>query len=325
MPTYHNRLFALTPHIDLIGDIHGHADELEALLKKLGYTNAPESYAHPERTVLFLGDYIDRGPKIKETLTIVRGMVVAGNAAALMGNHEYNALCYHTPDAKGGYLRGHEDEKLKQHAATLAQFAGWASEWAQYLEWFRTLPLWIDTPAFRAVHACWDPKHIELLERELTNGFTDAVLMRSTVKKSTLWTAVEDTLKGKELRLPGDNFFVDKGGHRRRDVRIRWWEDPAGKSYREHSVKQEDGVSDLPVLDRTHADGFIYGEAEPPVFFGHYWLERHHSAILRHNICCLDHSVANHSIDGQLVAYRYDGEAVLDPSKLVSVDRMTYA
>lgn len=309
--------------LDLIGDIHGHADELEALLKKLGYSNASGTYAHPERTVLFLGDYIDRGPKIKETLAIVRGMVEAGSAVALMGNHEYNALCYHTPDGKGGYLRAHEDEKLKQHAATLAQFAGWEREWALYLEWFRTLPLWVDTTAFRAVHACWDPKHIELLERELTNGFTDAVLMRSTVKKSVLWTAVEDTLKGKELRLPGDNFFVDKGGHRRRDVRIRWWEDPVGKTYKEHSVKQEDGLPLEPVTDRTHADGFIYGEGEQPVFFGHYWLERHHKAILRHNICCLDHSVANKKIVGQLMAYRFDGEVDLNENKLQSVDRMS--
>ena len=316
----------LSHQVDLIGDIHGHADELEALLKKLGYKPKGTSYQHTEgRTVLFLGDYIDRGPKIKETLAIVRGMVEAGNAVALMGNHEYNALCYHTPDGKGGYLRAHEKEKLVQHAATLDQFFYDASTWRSHLEWFRTLPLRVETPAYRAVHACWDPKHIELLERELKSGFTGDMLMRSSVKKSDLWTAVEETLKGKELKLPKGYSFKDKGDHERFDVRIRWWEDPAGKTYKEHSVKQEDGVPTEPVTDRTHADGFIYRDAEPPVFFGHYWLERHHNAILRHNICCLDHSVANLVVDGQLMAYRYDGEAVLDPSKLVSMDRMTYA
>ena len=309
--------------LDLIGDIHGHADELEALLKKLGYSNASGTYAHPERTVLFLGDYIDRGPKIKETLAIVRGMVEAGNAVALMGNHEYNALCYHTPDGKGGYLRAHEDEKLKQHAATLDQFFHDPAGWRSYLEWFRTLPLWIDTLAYRGVHACWDHEHIELLERELKNGFTDDVLMRSTVKRTPLWTAVEETLKGKELKLPHPHSFTDKGGHERREVRIRWWEDPAGKTYKEHSVKQEDGLPLEPVTDRTHADGFIYGEGEQPVFFGHYWLERHHNAILRHNICCLDHSVANKKIVGQLMAYRFDGEVDLNENKLQSVDRMS--
>lgn len=56
--------------IDFIGDIHGHADQLEELLLKLGYSKPNEFYVHthPERKVLFVGDYIDRGPKIRETL-----------------------------------------------------------------------------------------------------------------------------------------------------------------------------------------------------------------------------------------------------------------
>jgi predicted MPP superfamily phosphohydrolase len=78
--------------IDLIGDIHGHADQLEALLQKLGYTKTNGAYAHPEATALFVGDYIDRGPKIRETLEIVKAMVESLNALALMGNHEYNAF-----------------------------------------------------------------------------------------------------------------------------------------------------------------------------------------------------------------------------------------
>ena len=70
--------------VDLIGDIHGHADELEAFLKKLGYQRTGTRYKNDEgRTVLFLVDHIDRGPKIKETLALVRGMVEAGNAVAL--------------------------------------------------------------------------------------------------------------------------------------------------------------------------------------------------------------------------------------------------
>ncbi len=66
--------------------------------------------------------------------------------------------------------------------------------------------------------------------------------------------------------------------------------------------------------DRTHADGFIYGNQERPVFFGHYWLLQPHPAIMRSNICCLDFSVAK---EGALMAYRFDGEQVLDPGKLV--------
>ena len=108
--------------IDFIGDIHGHADKLEELLLKLGYTKRDGAYSHPSRTVLFVGDYIDRGPKIRETLQIVRAMVESGNAIALMGNHEYNALCFHFQETEGGHLRKHLIKNIIQHYETLQQF-----------------------------------------------------------------------------------------------------------------------------------------------------------------------------------------------------------
>ncbi len=50
-----------TDRFDIIGDIHGHADELEALLARLGYQETENVYRHPEeRWVVFLGDYIVR-------------------------------------------------------------------------------------------------------------------------------------------------------------------------------------------------------------------------------------------------------------------------
>ncbi len=61
--------------IDFIGDIHGHADELENLLNKLGYSKLSGSYKHPDRTAFFVGDYIDPGPEIPKTLDIVRSIV----------------------------------------------------------------------------------------------------------------------------------------------------------------------------------------------------------------------------------------------------------
>ena len=84
---------------DVIGDIHGHSDELEVLLQKLGFVKVNGVYSHPGgRKVVFVGDFIDRGPKIRETLYLVRDMVLSGNAQAVMGNHEYNAVCFHTPN-----------------------------------------------------------------------------------------------------------------------------------------------------------------------------------------------------------------------------------
>ena len=47
---------------DLIGDIHGRAVELEALLIKLSYRRVGAGYRHEKRKVIYLGDFIDRGP-----------------------------------------------------------------------------------------------------------------------------------------------------------------------------------------------------------------------------------------------------------------------
>src|ERR1700676_204139 len=101
---------------DLIGDIHGHADELIQLLAALGYHKHGGIYSHPERKVIFLGDFIDRGPKIREGLEIVRPMVEDGKALAVMGNHELNALAYHmkAPEPPGEYLRRHSDKNGKR-------------------------------------------------------------------------------------------------------------------------------------------------------------------------------------------------------------------
>jgi hypothetical protein len=107
---------------DIIGDIHGYAGHLKALLKKLSYAESNGAFRHPERRVLFVGDYIDRGPEIPETLRIVRNMVDGGNAIALMGNHEFNAICFHQKHPEGGHLRPHSIKNFQQHHQTLLQF-----------------------------------------------------------------------------------------------------------------------------------------------------------------------------------------------------------
>ena len=87
---------------DIIGDIHGCSQSLRALLDLLGYRETSGVYRHPSRTVIFLGDFIDRGPHQREVIEIVRRMIDAGTAQSVMGNHEFNAIAYHTPDRESG-------------------------------------------------------------------------------------------------------------------------------------------------------------------------------------------------------------------------------
>ena len=73
--------------LDLIGDIHGHADVLDRLLEALGYRRIDGVPRHPTRTAVFLGDYIDRGPDIRRTLETVRAMVERDDAIAIRDSH----------------------------------------------------------------------------------------------------------------------------------------------------------------------------------------------------------------------------------------------
>ncbi len=302
--------------IDLIGDIHGHADKLEELLLKLGYKKSDGAYSHPNRKVLFVGDYIDRGLQIKETLFIVKSMVDRGNAIALMGNHEYNALCFHFQEAEGGHLRKHSIKNIIQHYETLKQFQNEQEEYEEYLEWFKTLPLYYETDTFRAVHACWDNKNIEYLKKTLVNDrLTDDLIYQSVLKGTELNEAIDQTLKGKEMKMPEGLSFADKDKTIRTEVRIKWWENPSKMTYRSISVEpleilpeQLIKLSELKSLD-------FYFDDDKKVFFGHYWL-RGEPSLYKDNICCLDYSVAK---GGKLVAYRLNGESILDSSNLTYV------
>ena len=150
---------------DIIGDIHGHSRSLVALLDKLGYQLEDGVYRHPARKVIFLGDFIDRGEFQREVLDIVRPMIGSGAALSVMGNHEFNAIAWfiEDPENPGEYLREHSKRHLRQHQAFLDAYAG-ADDYADLIEWFRTLPMWLELPGIRVVHACWDDTLIRDLE-----------------------------------------------------------------------------------------------------------------------------------------------------------------
>jgi hypothetical protein len=302
--------------IDLIGDIHGHADKLEELLLKLGYSKIKGAYAHPHSKVLFVGDYIDRGPQIRETLQIVRAMVESENAIALMGNHEYNALCFHFHETAGGHLRKHLIKNIIQHYKTLAQFHNLQKEYEDYIHWFKTLPLYYETDTFRAVHACWDEDNIALLRSTLVNDrLTDDLIYQSAKKGTALHHALEETLKGKEINMPEGLFFHDKDGTQRSEIRIKWWENPAEMSYKSISVETIENLPEQAVELSQLTSANYYSDIEKAVFFGHYWLKGSPS-LYKENICCLDYSVAK---GGKLVAYRFEGEQKLKNSSLIAV------
>ena len=80
---------------DIVGDVHGCYDELTELLALLGYqADFVAGMRHPGRRVVFVGDLVDRGPKILETVTLAREMVASGQAFCVPGNHDNKLLRY---------------------------------------------------------------------------------------------------------------------------------------------------------------------------------------------------------------------------------------
>jgi len=302
---------------DLVGDIHGHADALEAVLQKLGYRERAGVYGQPDRQVVFLGDLIDRGPQIGRVLEVVRRMVEAGSAIALLGNHELNALAFHTlrPGERDRWLRPRSNTNIRQHAQTLLQLP--AAELKSALRWFRTLPLWLDLPGLRAVHACWDEQARLRVAGHRAYGpgeLTDDFLWEACQAQGELFRDVERLLKGAELPLPEGWSYTDRDGHPRHAMRIRWYLPAEGQTYRSFAIS--DPIEcDVPVADQQPDQALAYQPGERPVFFGHYWLRGPEPARLAPNVACLDYSIAK---AGFLCAYRWDGEQELCNTRFVT-------
>ena len=289
---------------DIIPDIHGQAEKLRLALKNLGWRRNGTTWVHPEpdRQIVFLGDFIDRGPENGAVIRIVRELMDAGRAQAVMGNHELNAIHFHTADPDtGAPLRAHDQDNLNQHESFLKEFPLGSSQTKDVLDWMRGLPLFIETEGFRAVHAAWIQPAIDDLRQQTGAGVLSAEqLVRAGRKGDAFYDLAEAIAKGPEARLHGPHSFEDKGGKVRYHVRVKWWNSDA-QNWRQvaMSVPNVDQLPDEPLPDDLFAT--IYPVRDKPVFFGHYWMFGE-PELQSANTLCLDYSAGT---DGPLVTYSY--------------------
>lgn len=306
---------------DIIGDIHGCHDSLTALLQKLDYQLIDGIYQHLNRKAVFLGDFVDRGPHQFEVIETARAMIEAGHAYAVMGNHEFNAIAYATPDPEdNGFLRAHTERNTRNHQAFLDAMLDHPERYTDTIDWFRTLPLWLDLGDIRIIHACWDRDVIAQIKQHYSeDGLINEALLRAA-SNPQCWEheAIETLLKGKEIRLSDGASFKDSGGIKRHHMRIRWWDSNA-TTYKKAFVGPPAALSHIED-DPIEGDHLIeYGHHEVPLFIGHYWIQGTPTPLTQ-NIACVDYSIARR--DGKLCAYRWDGEADLDTRKYVCVSRL---
>lgn len=305
---------------DIIGDIHGFAEPLKRLLHELGYKPSDSGWAHSDRQAIFVGDFIDRGPAQVESVQIAREMVECGQAIAVMGNHEFNAVSFSTPHPSNALqrLRENTSSRRRDHQSFLDQIQEGSALHEDVLAWFQTLPLFVELDGLRIVHASWCPRSITDLSDHLTadNSLKPSAWLDANTKGTPIYEAVERLIKGYEISLPKGIEFKDKEGNLRREARLRWWED-RDLLLRDAIMVPNAEQMDLPdsVVSRSEFLGY---DNLKPVFFGHYWWTGKIEPLTE-SVACVDYSIANIKTPGRLVAYRWNGESTLDKSQFLSV------
>ena len=147
----HGKSFMVNGKIFAIGDIHGCADQLRRLLERLPFDAGRD-------TLVFLGDYLDRGPDVKGVLDQLCRLRAEGvHLQALMGNHEYLLLEYHRSQdaALLPYMRrlGMEKTLESYGGASLAELGALAYMPAEHRDFLASLlPYW-ETDEYIFVHA----------------------------------------------------------------------------------------------------------------------------------------------------------------------------
>lgn len=300
---------------DIIGDIHGQYEKLAGLIKTLGYWETNGAWRQAGHKAIFVGDLIDRGPQQVNTVNLVRNMVEAGAAECIMGNHEFNAIAWATPDpcVPGEFLRQHgRAGNRHQHQAFLSEVEGTLLH-GELVSWFKTLPLWLDLGDIRIVHACWNDAYMEQLKPFVgaQKTLTDELILWSSQEGHWAFVAVEALCKGLEVDLPIGASFHDKDGQVRRKMRLRWWEQDFS-TYRKAALVASDIIDQIPDTPMP-ADSRVKVYEGPPVFFGHYW-QVGKPLLFRDNVACVDYSAGK---GGALVAYRWGGEPILNQSNFI--------
>ena len=319
-------MFAPLPDgpLDVVGDVHGELDALQALLAHLSYD---EDGSHPEgRLLVFVGDLCDRGPDSPGVIELVQRLAQAGRALVTLGNHEINLLRGDRKDGNDWFWSefGARDAKYEPRAHLPPERR------EGVIAFLRSLPLALERDDLRVVHAAWDSASIAQLRA------ADPALSR--VEHFRRWDAEAEGLIA--ARGIGAAAQVEYDEYRQRLV------DPAQAVPMLMATAQVDEIRQManPIrvvtsgIERVAARPFFASGhwrfverirwwdeyAEPvPVVVGHYWRQFAHvdRASLgeseenlftdlaptawhgrHHNVFCIDFSVGGRFLERPLAA-----------------------
>ncbi|KKW67148.1 metallophosphoesterase [Lampropedia cohaerens] len=142
--------------LDIVGDVHGEWQALQALLRHLGYDAQGR---HPEgRILVFVGDLCDRGPDTPAVLDWFCEVYARSDCLAILGNHEINLIREDAKDGAGWFF----DSRTERDRAKYAPFAiASPAQRQRYLAVCAALPVALERADLRIVHAAWMQPQIE--------------------------------------------------------------------------------------------------------------------------------------------------------------------
>lgn len=216
--------------LDIVGDVHGEIEGLRTLIDKLGYDGLGR---HPEgRRLVFVGDLIDKGPDSPAVLRLVRSMIEADLAQAVMGNHELNLLV----GKVRRYNHWYHGTNDTDHYAAATQILLPKQDRAWVKSFLASLPLALVRSDLRVTHACWDPVMTPRLAEEndpvalysknerVINERLDAASIRDDTDRNLATQngcPVRVTTSGPEERAAVP---FHAGGRIRYEARSPWWQ-----------------------------------------------------------------------------------------------------
>lgn len=255
--------------VDIVGDVHGEIDALRSLLAHLGY--AHDGREHPaHRRLVFVGDLCDRGPDSPAVVQLVSGLVRGGAAQCILGNHELNVLRGQHKHGNAWITNPEHDENTSQYSCAVAS----TGQREAFGAFFRTLPLALERPDLRVVHAAWDDDAI-------------AVLRECRDDNITAFARLEDQANAAlAMLLPRKQDALEPHRHGLRDERYRMPALPEVGTYDEQkqTLNPVRRVTSGPERATDHPF-FATGEwrfcdrarwwdeytHDAAVVFGHYW------------------------------------------------------
>lgn len=287
----------------IISDLHADIERMNASLQ----------CARQNDTILFLGDFVDAGKHVARSsdlrvLETAQRLIAEGKARAVMGNHELNAILYHS----AGPLRAHSPKNRDQHLSFIEAFGVGTPEARSWTDWFlKTLPLWLELDGLRLAHAFWSDVHVAEIKKRRPDGLLKREDLAEIAADTTPFgKAVKLLVSGPEVTLPEGFVFHDYHGNARREVRLAWWNADA-RTWPRATLSVPD-PSELPQFEMPQdAIAEIYRSDFPPVLVGHYKMM---------GVPQIQHPRAS-SIDypNTPCIYRWSGESDLTSAHLVRI------